>query len=81
MFEKHNILTHADLQKLETPPSLLKHIYPVHIIVLAQDKIGLKNLYKMVSLAHIDYLAEVPKIPRREVEKITQSPAYWLGLF
>ena len=70
LVRKHDIITHADLQKLETPPALLKHIYPVHIVALAQDKIGLKNLYKMISLSHIDYLAEVPKIPRREVEKL-----------
>lgn len=69
LIRQHHIITHADLQKLETPPSLLKHIYPVHIVVLAKDKIGLKNLYKMISLSHIEYLAEVPKIPRREVEK------------
>lgn len=67
---KKNInMTHAELGKLETPQSLLKHIYPVHITVLAKDKEGLKDLYKLVSLSHIDYLAEVPKIPRAEVEK------------
>lgn len=69
LIRQYNILTHADLEKLETPPELLKHIFPVHISVLAKDKAGLKDLYKMISLSHIDYLAEVPKIPRREVER------------
>jgi len=62
-------MVHADLGQLETPVALLKHIFPVHITVLAKDKDGLKDLYKLISLSHIDYLAEVPKIPRHEVEK------------
>ena len=62
-------LTHADLANLETPIALLKHIRPTHVIALAKNKAGLKSLYKLVSLSHIDYLAEVPKIPRREIAK------------
>lgn len=64
-----NDMTHADLAKLETPTALLKHIFPVHVSVLCKDKQGLKDLYRLVSLSHIDYLAEVPKIPRHEIEK------------
>ncbi len=66
-------LTHADLGKLESSTTLLKHIRPTHIIALAKNKEGLKSLYKLVSYSHIDYLAEVPKIPRREIEKLREN--------
>lgn len=63
------LLTHADLGDLETPIELLKHIRPVHVTVLAKNKAGLKDLYKLVSMSHINYLSrnQVPKVPRREL--------------
>ena len=62
-------ITHADLGKLVTPKEVLKHIVPQHVTVLAKNKAGLKDLYKLVSLSHVEYLARVPKVPRRELEK------------
>ena len=70
--QKHGI-THADLGKLETTFATVKHVRPLHIIALAKNKEGLKSLYKLVSYSHVDYLAEVPKIPRREVEKLREN--------
>ena len=66
-------LTHEELAELETPTTLLKHIRPTHCVCLAKNKEGLKSLYKLVSYSHIDYLAEVPKIPRREIEKLREN--------
>ena len=71
--KKNHHLTHAELAKLETPKSLLKHIRPTHVVALAKNKEGLKSLYKLVSYSHIDYLAEVPKIPRHEIEKLREN--------
>ena len=62
-------MTHADLGNLITPKEVLKHIKPVHVTVLAKNKAGLKDLYKLVSMAHVDYLAKQPNVPRRELEK------------
>lgn len=67
------LLTHADLEKLVTPKALLKHIKPHHIIALAKNKKGLRDLYKLVSISNIDYLAEVPKIPRTEINKLRDN--------
>ncbi len=35
-----------------------------HIILLAKNQEGIKNIYKLVSLSHIDYFYKRPRLPR-----------------
>jgi len=39
-----------------------------HIILLAKTQEGIKNLYKLVSLSHIDYFYKRPRLPRSVIE-------------
>lgn len=39
-----------------------------HIVLLAKNRTGLVNLYKLVSLSHMKYYHRRPRIPREELE-------------
>ncbi|WP_423410057.1 PolC-type DNA polymerase III [Heyndrickxia sp. MSNUG] len=42
---------------------------PYHATLLAQNEAGLKNIFKLVSISHIDYFYRVPRIPRSVLNK------------
>lgn len=40
---------------------------PYHIILIARNSVGLKNLYHLVSVSYLDHYYRHPKIPRQEL--------------
>ena len=67
-----NVL-HSDLANLKTTSAMLKHMKPYHVTALAVNEAGVKDLFELVSLSHIDYLAGVPKIPKREIARLRSN--------
>ncbi|ANZ58103.1 PolC-type DNA polymerase III [Fructilactobacillus lindneri] len=67
--KEYNIQFHDQLNEHMTENDAYKHARPFHAILMAQTQAGLKNLFKLVSLAHIKYFYRVPRIPRSEIEK------------
>ena len=62
-------LRHCDLANLKASQELLKHIRPFHLVAFAKNREGLKDLYELVSISHVDYLSDVPKLPRRILQE------------
>ena len=42
---------------------------PYHLIILVKNKAGLRNLYKLVSLAHLDHFSRFPIMPKSAIEE------------
>ncbi|MBL3641914.1 PolC-type DNA polymerase III [Peribacillus frigoritolerans] len=46
---------------------------PSHCTLIAQTQAGLKNLFKLISISHIDYFYRVPRLPRSQLKKYREG--------
>ncbi len=61
---KNNMsLRHKELQNLEISKDLIGHLRSKHVIALAKNNEGLKDLYRLVSISNIDYFSNIAKLP------------------
>ena len=73
-FKKKNI---RDLDELNTYSAMsvdaIKKLKTYHIILLAKNEIGRINLYRLVSVSHLDYCARRPRIPKSVLAKYREG--------
>ncbi len=68
MSEEFDIHTAAEINiKLVTEDT--KSLPRYHIVIIAKNLVGLKNLYRLISKAHVDNYYIRPRIMRSEIEK------------
>ena len=74
MLYEHEIYNLDDLEtkgKLSKESIAKLHYY--HIILLAKNEIGRRNLYKLVSMSNIDYFHNRPKIPKSKIMELREG--------
>lgn len=49
------------------PSASYKDLPSYHIIILVKNKVGLKNLYKLISTSNVDYFYKRPRMPRSKI--------------
>lgn len=67
--DNEEIVKISDLDSLVNKEDIIRFARPFHASIIAKNKTGLRNLFKIVSLANTKYLykGKEPKIPREDV--------------
>ena len=69
-----------DMNAMECP-NAYKIVRPKHMCVLAKDKDGLKNLFKLVSESNTQYFSKVPRIPRERLQHYREGLLFGSGCY
>lgn len=72
MLEKNQINDFCQINKLTSQKDVVRD-ESFHIIILAKNKIGLKNLYKIISESHLNYFYRQPRIPKSLLGKYREG--------
>lgn len=65
-------IRHCDLEGL-TCPDIPFITRPNHVTVYCKNQQGLKDLFQIISASNIDYLGDVPRVPRFLLEKFREN--------
>ncbi len=73
ILKQKNINTLEEINILASETIDKKKLKSYHSIILAKNYSGLKNLYELVSKAHIQYFFKRPRIPKSEYLKLKEG--------
>ncbi|MFZ3172818.1 MAG: PolC-type DNA polymerase III [Carboxydocellales bacterium] len=68
LLQEHKIDTLLAINQLVKNINLAQ-LRPFHIIILVKNYVGLRNLYKLITKAHLEYFNRTPRIPKSELIK------------
>lgn len=71
----------SDLDRLVSKDEIYKFGRTYHFNAIALNKTGLKNIFKMISLANTVYLYKTPRILRSEVERLREGVLIGSGCY
>ena len=71
--EQYKIVYHDELNNFIGGNDAYKQARPFHAILIAKNQVGLKNLFKLVSMSNVEYYYRVPRIPRSQLNKLREG--------
>lgn len=71
--EKRGAICTDDLNKIFDSRLAIQRMDTYHIIILVKNNRGLKNLYRLVSEAHLNYFYKKPRIPKSLLTKYREG--------
>lgn len=72
ILQENMAITHADLAQLQSNEAI-KRAKPYHTNLLVKNKEGLKNLFKLISVANTTYFTETSLVPKNVVEEYKEG--------
>lgn len=73
MLKEKGVKTVDDIDEITSGAADYKRLPSYHAIILAKDYVGLKNLYKLVSLSHLHYFYKKPRILKSLYKKYSEG--------
>ena len=73
MLKEKNVKKLEDIDKEEVGNANYKKLRSYHTIILAKNYIGLRNLYKLISISHVDYFYKHPLILKSLYKKYSEG--------
>lgn len=73
MMKDKDVYTLEDINVLSSRTVNYKKLKPHHAVILVKNYKGLRNLYELISIAHIDYFFKRPRIPKSKFIKMREG--------
>ncbi len=73
LLEEKNLTSLSDLNKEFLGNIDIKKLPVYHLIILAKNQVGLKNLYKLISYSNLDYFYRKPRMPKSLIEQYREG--------
>ena len=73
MLKEKGAQTLEDVEKIMSEKINLKALKSFHAIILAKDYVGLRNLYKLISISHLDYFYRRPLLLKSIFKKYSEG--------